>query len=182
MLTGILRVVIEPIELDDKKGGQSWVPAEDSGNDHGLWEPYIFPIGKISTRFHILLEVVPPKRKYAQSRGHVSIDNLILKDCFRDDGHGGTCSASDVRCTSEGKAICVKTGSICDINNDCDDESDELLNCGTYRFFFATLTARVLLLLFNNEMKMCLQTKFHWAGNVTSKRIGAAGKILGRPY
>lgn len=132
---GSLRVVIEPIELDDKKGGplsSSWVPGEQRGNDRIHWEPYVFPIGKISTPFHILLEVVPPRGYYAQHRGHVSIDNLILKNCFRDDVHGGTCSISDVRCTREGKDICIKTGSICDINNDCDDKSDENLNCGMY--------------------------------------------------
>lgn len=150
MLMGILRVVIEPIESDDKKGGpysSSWVPAEERGNDRVHWDPYVFPIGKISTPFHILLEVVPPKRKFSQPRGHVSIDNLVLKNCFRDAGHGGTCSASDVRCSSKGKDICVKTASICDIINDCDDKSDELQNCGTYRFFFATFTARILLII-----------------------------------
>lgn len=139
MSQGTLRVVIEPIEFEDSKGGHfssSWVPSEQRGNDRGHWEPFVFPIGRVTQPFHILLEVVPSKQ-YRSNRGYISIDNLMLKNCFRDEVNQGTCSVSDVRCQREGKDMCIKSGSVCDINNDCDDKADELLNCGEFVFWSA---------------------------------------------
>lgn len=136
MSQGNVRVVIEPVEMEEHHKGQlisSWVPAEARGNDHMTWEPMVFPIGKISMPFHILLEVVPPRGYYSNSRGYFSLDHLALKNCFHDDNHSGTCSALDVRCQREDKNICIKSINVCDINNDCDDKSDELLNCGRCR-------------------------------------------------
>lgn len=135
---GSMRVVIEPIESEEKRGGpltSSWVPGEQRGNDRNHWEPFVFPIGRISLPFHILLEVVPPRGYYAQRRGHVSIDNLVLKGCFHDDGQGGACSLSDVRCKRAGKDVCIKPNGVCDINNDCDGGADEQVNCGMFPLF-----------------------------------------------
>lgn len=138
MSMGNVRVVIEPIETEGHLIS-SWVPADTRGNDRMTWEPSVFPVGKISTPFQILLEIVPPRGSfYTTQRGYFSLDHLALKNCFRDDLHSGTCSASDVRCQNDGKSICLKSNSICDINNDCDDKSDELLNCGmcSMKLFF----------------------------------------------
>lgn len=133
MAMGNLRIVIEPLNSYESSAS-SWVPVEISGNDLRRWDRFQFPIGKVSQDFQILFEVVP-KGLRGQQRGHVSIDNLSLRNCFPEgSARGGTCQQTDVRCQTNKIDVCIKTPQICDINVDCDEKEDELLNCGKLIF------------------------------------------------
>lgn len=125
MAHGSIRVVIEP--LGSYEG--SWVPTEIAGNDFGRWELITFRIGRISKDFQILFEVVPGPTSETQ-RGHVSIDNLRMRNCFPEGAKNETCDLSEVKCTTNKVAVCIDVPRICDINVDCDENEDELLNCG----------------------------------------------------
>lgn len=130
MTMGHLRIVIEPLNSYQSAASSSWVPVEYSGNDFRRWDRYTFAIGKVSQDFQILFEVVP-KGLRGQQRGHVSIDNLSLRNCFPEgSARGGTCQQTDVRCQTNKVDVCIKTPQICDINVDCDEKEDEIRNCG----------------------------------------------------
>lgn len=132
MSMGQLRIVIEPSNSYESLSASSWVPVEVNGNDFRRWDRMLFPIGRVSQDFHILFEVVP-KGLRGQQRGHVSIDNLSLRNCFPEgSSRGGTCYMTDVRCQTNKVDVCIKTPQICDIQVDCDEKDDELLNCGEY--------------------------------------------------
>lgn len=126
---GSLRIIIEPLNMYDSPAASSWVPAEYGGNDYRHWEQFQFAIGRVSQDFRILFEVVPRGLR-PQQRGHVSIDDLNLKNCFPEGTRSGTCSVTDVRCQMNKVDVCIKRPQVCDINVDCDEKKDELLNCG----------------------------------------------------
>lgn len=126
MFHGSLRVVIEPMESQ----GAVWVPAEIAGNDLRRWTPHTFRIDRVSKDFQILFEVVP--HLGGNQRGHVSLDNLRMKNCFPEGFSNDTCNASQVKCTANKVTVCIRTPRICDITVDCDEKEDELLNCGEY--------------------------------------------------
>ncbi|XP_062558487.1 tyrosine-protein kinase receptor isoform X1 [Armigeres subalbatus] len=126
---GTLRIVIETSGNQDP----SWVPAEIMGNDLRKWQRITFRIDRISKDFQILFEVVP-NRIGGRARGHVSIDNLKLVNCFPDALSTKNCSESQVQCTSRKLPVCIKTPKICDITVDCDEEEDETLNCDKIPF------------------------------------------------
>uniref|UniRef100_A0A182P1D0 receptor protein-tyrosine kinase n=1 Tax=Anopheles epiroticus TaxID=199890 RepID=A0A182P1D0_9DIPT len=121
---GSIRIVIETIGNQES----SWVPAEIMGNDLRRWQLNTFRIDRISKDFKVLFEVVPNKLG-GQARGHVSIDNLRMVNCFPDSISTNNCSYSQVQCTSSKVPVCIKTPRICDITVDCDDNEDETLNC-----------------------------------------------------
>lgn len=125
MLHGSLRIVIEPQNSLES----SWVPAEVPGNDLRHWQIIHFRIGRVSQDFQVLFEVVP-KGLGGQTRGHVSIDDLTLKGCFPEGARTDTCHMAQVKCQKNKRDICLKTVRVCDIDIDCDDKEDELLNCG----------------------------------------------------
>ncbi|XP_038108523.1 ALK tyrosine kinase receptor [Culex quinquefasciatus] len=129
MAYGSLRIVIETVGSHES----SWVPAEVMGNDLGKWLLNKFRIDKITKDFRILFEVVP-NRLGEHPRGHVSIDNLRMVNCFPDAISTNNCSFSQVRCTASKVPVCIKTPKICDIEKDCDDEEDETLNCDKIPF------------------------------------------------
>lgn len=124
---GSLRVVIEPQNSQES----SWVPAEVAGNDYRQWQLMQFRIGRVSQDFQILFEVTP-KLTNTQVRGHVSIDDVSLKGCFPETTRTDACYMAQVKCQKNKRDMCLKTVSVCDIDIDCDDKEDELLNCGMY--------------------------------------------------
>ncbi|XP_055534113.1 tyrosine-protein kinase receptor [Wyeomyia smithii] len=126
---GSLRIVIETMGAHES----SWVPAEIMGNDLRRWQLNTFRIDRISKDFKILFEVVPHKLG-GQARGHVSIDNLRMVNCFPDSMNTNNCSFSQVRCTANKAPVCIKTPKICDITVDCDEDEDETLNCDKIPF------------------------------------------------
>lgn len=63
-------------------------------------------------------------------RGHVSIDNLKMRNCFADSPRKDSCSTSQIKCNESRIAVCIENARICDLVDDCDDSEDELLNCG----------------------------------------------------
>ena len=91
---GSIRIVIETIGNQES----SWVPAEIMGNDLRRWQLNTFRIDRISKDFKVLFEVVPNKLG-GQARGHVSIDNLRMVNCFPDSISTNNCSYSQVQCT-----------------------------------------------------------------------------------
>uniref|UniRef100_A0A182WD07 receptor protein-tyrosine kinase n=1 Tax=Anopheles minimus TaxID=112268 RepID=A0A182WD07_9DIPT len=126
---GSIRIVIETIGNQES----SWVPAEIMGNDLRRWQLNTFRIDRISKDFKVLFEVVPNKLG-GQARGHVSIDNLRMVNCFPDSISTNNCSYSQVQCTASKVPVCIKTPKICDITIDCDDSEDETLNCDKIPF------------------------------------------------
>lgn len=63
-----------------------------------------------------------------------SIDNLRMRGCFELNNQitavNGKCHTSDVKCTSNKVEVCIKSRQQCDINIDCDNKEDEMVNCG----------------------------------------------------
>lgn len=131
---GKFRIVIEPVNKPDVTTS-AWVPIERNGNDLRRWTELSFPIGRVSQEFRILLEVVP-KGLRSQQRAYVSIDNLRLRGCFEPNNSmvaiNGQCDVSDIKCKSNKIEVCVKARQHCDINVDCDDREDEMINCGKW--------------------------------------------------
>lgn len=131
---GKLRIVIEPVNSYDATAS-SWVPIERNGNDNRKWSELTFPIGRVSQEFRILFEVVP-KNLRPQQRAHVSIDNLRMRGCFEPNNQitavNGKCHISDVKCNANKVEVCIKARQQCDINIDCDDKEDEMVNCGKH--------------------------------------------------
>lgn len=123
---GKLRVVIEAVN------SSSWVPNQRGGFDNHRWTELTFPIGKVSQDFRILFEVVPGGLR-SQQRGQISIDNLRMRGCFELNNQitavNGKCHTSDVKCTSNKVEVCIKSRQQCDINIDCDNKEDEMVNC-----------------------------------------------------
>lgn len=93
------------------------------------WRKEELSIGKITTNFTIILEVVPAENM--TPRATVAFDNIQLYECFikNDD----TCTAHQYRCN--GTKDCINATSVCDFNQDCPYGDDERQNC---RKYFAT--------------------------------------------
>lgn len=89
----------------------------------------------MSKDFRILLEIVPNNLSNAL-RGHVSIDNLKMRNCFADSPRKDSCSTSQIKCNESRIPVCIENARICDLVDDCDESEDELLNCGELRFNF----------------------------------------------
>lgn len=73
-----------------------------------------------------------------------SIDNLRMRSCFEPNNHitfNGKCPASDVKCKSRKKDTCISFRQQCDINIDCDNKEDEMVNCGKLRISFFYLNS-----------------------------------------
>lgn len=132
---GKLRIVIEPVNSFDTTSASSWVPIERDGNDNSRWTELTFPIGRVSQEFRILFEVVQ-KGIRPQQLAHVSIDNLRMRGCFKPSNQitaiNGKCHLSDVKCKANKIEVCIKARQQCDINVDCDNREDEMVNCGKF--------------------------------------------------
>lgn len=63
-----------------------------------------------------------------------SIDNLRMRGCFEPKNPitavNGKCHTSDVKCTANKLEVCIESRQQCDINIDCDNKEDEMVNCG----------------------------------------------------
>lgn len=127
MSKGSLRVVVEPTRPHES----SWISGEIAGNDLRRWELKTFPIGRITKEIRILFEVVPNNDI---RRGHVSIDNLKMRNCFPDRVIKDNCSEVQVKCSANKMDVCMNIPRICDINVDCDNNEDEQLNCDKIPF------------------------------------------------
>lgn len=124
MSTGSFRIVLQPLEKE-----APWVIHEMVGNDSNDWQNFTFMIDRISKDFQLLFEVVPGPNLDGHQRGHVSIDNLRMKNCFPDIAIGDNCDAMQVKCKTSKITKCIIPSRICDITQDCDDNEDELYNC-----------------------------------------------------
>lgn len=85
----------------------------------------------VSKDFRILFEIVPNNLGGAL-RGHVSIDNLKMRNCFADSPRKDSCSTSQIKCNESRIPVCIENARICDLVDDCDESEDELLNCGEF--------------------------------------------------
>lgn len=126
MQNGSIKIVIEPQNAPESSSAEI---AEIAGNDLRQWQLMHFRIGRVSQDFQIVFEVVA-KGLTGSQRGHVSIDDLSLNGCFPEGPQMDTCSNALVKCQKNKRDQCLKTVSVCDIDVDCDDKEDELLNCG----------------------------------------------------
>lgn len=63
-----------------------------------------------------------------------SIDNIRMRGCFELNNQitavNGKCQTSDIKCTVNKVEVCIKSRQQCDINIDCDNKEDEMVNCG----------------------------------------------------
>lgn len=127
MLFGKLRVVIEPVAAKET----SWISTDILGNDLNKWKLYHFDIDRVSKDFQILFEIVP---NITQNRAlaHVSIDNLRMRNCFADSPRMDKCSVTQLQCKENKVPVCIEMARICDITMDCDENEDELFNCGEF--------------------------------------------------
>jgi anaplastic lymphoma kinase len=126
MKNSSIRIVIEPSSSNEK----SWVPAEIAGNDLNKWILHKFRLDRVSKEFQILFEVVP--NNLNTLRAHVSIDNLKLKNCFPESAKSDKCTVHQTLCTSNKVTVCIPPSRICDLIVDCDENEDELVNCGKF--------------------------------------------------
>lgn len=125
MKNGRFRIVIESV----KEPNNTWVSHEMTGNDFRMWENYTFLINQITQEFRILFEI-EPNGLNEQLRGHVSIDNLQMRNCFPDRSQKSDCDDSNIICNRSRTEVCIPSSRICDIEAWCDDNEDELKNCG----------------------------------------------------
>ncbi|KAL1518252.1 hypothetical protein ABEB36_001900 [Hypothenemus hampei] len=100
-----------------------WVVNTIQGNNLSTWKKEELSIGKITTNFTIILEVVPAEN--VLPRATVAFDNIQLYECFvkSDD----TCSYHQYRC--QGTRDCINATSVCDFIDDCPSGDDEKQNC-----------------------------------------------------
>lgn len=89
---------------------------------------------RVTFDFRILFEIVPNGLNGAL-RGHVSIDNLKMRNCFADSPRKDSCSLLQIKCNQSKIPVCIENARICDLAQDCDDMEDENLNCGEYYIF-----------------------------------------------
>jgi len=81
--------------------------------------------------FRILFEIVPLMAT-GVLRGHVSIDNIKMRNCFADAPRKDSCDSTQVKCTESRMSVCIENARICDLVEDCDESEDESLNCGEF--------------------------------------------------
>lgn len=89
----------------------------------------------MSKDFRILFEIVPNNLTGGQLRGHVSIDNLNMRNCFADSPRKDSCSTSQIKCSERRIPVCIENSRVCDLVEDCDFAEDEKLNCGEFSCF-----------------------------------------------
>lgn len=94
----------------------------------------------VSKDFRILFEIVPNNLGGSALRGHVSIDNLQMRNCFADSPRKDSCSTSQIKCNDSRIPVCIENARICDLVDDCDESEDELLNCGEFLDFAISIT------------------------------------------
>uniref|UniRef100_A0AAR5P3V4 Tyrosine-protein kinase receptor n=1 Tax=Dendroctonus ponderosae TaxID=77166 RepID=A0AAR5P3V4_DENPD len=99
-----------------------WVVRTIHGNNYTRWLPYQITIGKLTTSFTIILEVVGAK--HILSGATVAFDNIELHDCFF---QNESCSPHQHICSDID--LCINSTSTCDFNEDCPEGDDERLNC-----------------------------------------------------
>ncbi|XP_030763017.1 ALK tyrosine kinase receptor isoform X2 [Sitophilus oryzae] len=100
-----------------------WLVNIIHGNDLRKWQKYDLSIGKITTNFTILLEVVPAENMTPGAT--VAFDNLQLYGCFAKSDD--SCSSHQYKC--KGAKECINATSVCDFNVDCPLGDDEKQNC-----------------------------------------------------
>ncbi|KAF7281667.1 hypothetical protein GWI33_004443 [Rhynchophorus ferrugineus] len=100
-----------------------WLVNIIHGNNLKKWKKYDLSIGKITTNFTILLEVVPADTILPNAT--VAFDNLQLYGCFAK--NDDTCSPHQYKC--KGSKECINSTSVCDFNIDCPLGDDERQNC-----------------------------------------------------
>ncbi|CAB4000024.1 MAM and LDL-receptor class A domain-containing 2 [Paramuricea clavata] len=99
---------------------QHWVKYGDQGNK---WQKTTIGIGKQNNPFRIIIQAT---RGQSYS-GDIAIDDLLFTGCGLP--VTGKCRPEEFTCQ---RGSCTKTTYLCDFNDDCGDNSDEL-NCGNYQ-------------------------------------------------
>jgi anaplastic lymphoma kinase len=134
MSNSSIRIVIDPVlsqsgsmASDSSISSISSISSEIAGNDLNKWMQHKFRIDRVTKEFQILFEVVP---NLTAMRGHISIDNLRMKNCFPEGTKNEKCTSNQVQCTSNKVKVCITPNRICDLIRDCDENEDELVNCG----------------------------------------------------
>lgn len=87
------------------------------------WQREELSIGKITSNFTIILEVVPAEEIHP--RATVAIDKIQLHQCFST--ADSTCSYHQYRCATVKE--CINATSVCDFIKDCPSGDDERQNC-----------------------------------------------------
>jgi Low-density lipoprotein receptor domain class A len=117
-------------------GNGNIIPSISTGKYFNLLHPvsngnlhFFYNLFSVSKDFRILFEIVPNNLSGAL-RGHVSIDNLKMRNCFAESPRKDACSMSQIKCNESRIAVCIENSRVCDLVDDCDDAEDEKLNCG----------------------------------------------------
>lgn len=91
-----------------------------------------------------------------------SIDNIRMRGCFELNNQitavNGKCQTSDVKCTVNKVEVCIKSRQQCDINIDCDNKEDEMVNCGKCGIFI--LLTWELFKFYFNASKLCTSIRY----------------------
>ncbi|XP_060520697.1 tyrosine-protein kinase receptor [Cylas formicarius] len=120
---GEIRIVGDKTNDESFSNHTQWLVDKIHGEHSGGWKKHEMSLGKITSNFTIILEVVPSEN--TASGAIVAFDNLQLYQCFvkNDD----TCTRLQYRCNTTME--CVNTSSVCDFTEDCPLGDDETQNC-----------------------------------------------------
>ena len=88
------------------------------------WNRMIIPIGRVSKPFKLEFEGL----RFDDSKFDLSIDDIKLKNCEFPAQRPNGCPANYFKCD---RLACIETNKVCDLTDDCGDNSDELL-CSDY--------------------------------------------------
>ncbi|XP_050297012.1 tyrosine-protein kinase receptor isoform X2 [Anthonomus grandis grandis] len=127
MENGTIRVIgdktIDNVRGHPLNNHTQWVVQSFRGNNNKEWKKEEILLGKITTNFTILVEVVAAEQMVPGAT--VAFDNLQLYECFTKTDE--TCSQQQYKCNRTKE--CVNSTAICDFNQDCPHGDDEALNC-----------------------------------------------------
>ncbi|RWS17354.1 hypothetical protein B4U79_11636 [Dinothrombium tinctorium] len=91
------------------------------------WRSATINIGSIMNPFSIQFVAYAPRVAWFRFNNYVRIDNVAFKNCSRPQS-SETCSSNQFKCRNK---VCVDKKFVCDFENDCGDNSDEI-SCSNY--------------------------------------------------
>lgn len=89
------------------------------------WTVYKRAVGKVSGKFHLILEILLPN---SSSKSVIAVDNIKMTNCYTEDTKN--CTSMQYICSETLK--CLNKSKVCDITRDCKNGDDETQNCGEY--------------------------------------------------
>ncbi|KAG5888425.1 hypothetical protein JTB14_020200 [Gonioctena quinquepunctata] len=123
MKGGIIRIV-----GDRPNDNAQWLIKIIPGDNSKKWHKYDMLLGKYSTNFTIILEVVPSENMVKGAT--VAFDNIRLSQCYHK--NNDSCMVNQYMCKNT--QTCINILSICDITNDCPEGDDEQQSCDQMPF------------------------------------------------